>query len=132
MIEEFTIIVVSGTRRARETTEFMQIIERVLDEYARAFLYHGGQRGIDKMAGGYALRRGWGCIPVIAEWKRYGDQAGPIRNGKMLRRAKRMAEERCAPIVLHAFPDELSTGTWNCVKQAKVLEIPWESHEVPL
>lgn len=61
---------------------------------------HGDQRGADRWAARVIARRlrattsmldqGVVVVPVAADWDRFGDPAGPIRNREMLARAYRM------------------------------------------
>lgn len=43
-----------------------------------------------------------------ADWKRLGRRAGPERNARMVAEGK--------PTEAHAFPTDLSRGTWDCVR----------------
>lgn len=77
-------------------------------------LAHGGARGVDKLCGDWAMSAG--LIPEVfeADWDRHGEEAGGIRNGEML--------ETFKPDALIVFPG--GTGTSNCTRQARKLEIP--------
>lgn len=68
-------------------------------------IIHGGARGADSMAGEWALMRGIPCTVFPADWKRYRNAAGPIRNKQMLDAGFDM---------LVAFPG--GTGTRNMVE----------------
>ncbi len=72
-------------------------------------LCHGGARGADILAGEW-----WTSLnindPVVfkANWKKYGNSAGPIRNRKMLKEFD--------PKVVVGFPDPKSKGTYDMLK----------------
>lgn len=68
--------------------------------------------GADRWAHEWALSRGVTVTPMPADWERYGNAAGPIRNGLMV---VRMLELRGELVV--AFPG--GRGTKNAVKQAR-------------
>lgn len=82
---------------------------------------HGGARGADTRAE-MAWRRAkpWPRETEVyavnpAAWKRFGDAAGPMRNGRMLEVEK--------PDIVLAYPNPPqatteSRGTWDCVEQA--------------
>lgn len=76
-------------------------------------LIEGGARGADYMARKFAE---WQKIPVKtfeADWDRYGNAAGPIRNKQMLDEGK--------PDLVLAF--EGGRGTANMVEQAKAVGV---------
>jgi len=57
-----------------------------------------------------------------AKWRMYGDQAGPIRNARMLQRALAMqTQESWERIVCVVFPG--GTGTADCAARAEELDI---------
>lgn len=72
-----------------------------------------GKRGADQLARDWALTKPeivrWTCR---AEWTKYGDAAGPIRNGRMV---------LWRPDVVVSFPG--GTGTANMVMQARAANI---------
>lgn len=73
-------------------------------------LIHGGARGADAFAAGFA--KGLGSVQVIefqADWKRDGKAAGPLRNERMLRFGK--------PDLVLAFPG--GRGTADMVRRAR-------------
>lgn len=61
---------------------------------------------------------------VPAQWERFGNPAGPIRNQVMIDKV---------PDGVFAFPTPKSSGTWDCVARAWLRDIPvwvWD-HLVP-
>lgn len=106
------IIVCGG--RDYDNAEYMTT---VLDELHAATeitsVVHGDARGADRMAAMWAHRNGIEVIPYPADWTRYGDGAGHIRNAEMLQEN---------PQMVIAFPG--GGGTANMVKIAKKARIP--------
>lgn len=78
--------------------------------------------GADYFAEEWAKSEQIPYVGVPAEWNKYGDQAGMIRNKLMLNDWK--------PQAVIAFPG--GTGTSNCVREAKKLGIPvtWAAEKV--
>lgn len=81
----------------------------------------GGAKGADRHAQQWAHRQDpeeVELITVEAEWGKYGNAAGPIRNMKML--------DEHEPEFVLAFHNDLanSKGTKHCVEQAKKRGIP--------
>jgi hypothetical protein len=72
---------------------------------------HGDCEGADKMAGKIASTYGYSVTSKPADWKKFGDAAGPIRNKEML---------SLLPSVILIFHDNLkqSKGTANYLKLA--------------
>lgn len=75
-------------------------------------IIHGGAKGADTLAGEWAKNTGRECTEVVADWKRYGRAAGPIRNKAML---------DLNPDLVIAFHSDItkSKGTANMVDQAQ-------------
>ena len=72
-------------------------------------IIEGGARGADFMARCYAKYCGWELKEVKADWKKYGNAAGPLRNQQML------DEEE--PDVVIAFPG--GNGTRDMIDKAR-------------
>ena len=75
----------------------------------------GGARGADRMAQDVAYEMGYSVAIYQAEWDKYGRQAGPGRNQRMV--------DAGADLCL-AFPLAGSMGTWDCVRRARAAGIP--------
>ena len=103
------IVIVTGSRY---WTDRKAIYDR-LDFLRPGLVVHGGARGADAIADEWARKHGVPSHPERAEWKRYGPAAGPIRNGRMLRRFP-TAE-------VSAFPLPRGSGTQDCIAQARAL-----------
>lgn len=105
-----TIAVVGG-RDFTDRAYMKACLEIVLrDNAAITSAISGGCRGADKLGEAVIGELG---VPfsrhIEAEWGRYGNAAGPIRNGLVV--------EACD--VLAAFPCGLSKGTRDAIKKAK-------------
>lgn len=70
---------------------------------------HGGARGADVMAGTLAIEFLMNMEVYLADWKRHGRKAGPIRNTLMLREGK--------PDCVLAFPGR-GPGTRDMMDKA--------------
>lgn len=74
-----------------------------------SFLADGGARGADTLAHAWATCREIPTQRFFAEWDRYGNAAGPVRNAKMLAEVK--------PDLVVAFPG--GRGTADMVAKAR-------------
>lgn len=109
-------LVVTGTRRGSPLT--WPVLNAYRKLWGPPYLILGGdlngsrysQSGVDLQA--FEWGRANHCHGMIeyAFWDRFGDGAGPERNGRMVRRAGEGHH-------LLAIPDERSRGTWNCYRQ---------------
>lgn len=109
-------VLVCGSRHWRDK----KAIRMILEELPRdTVIIHGGAVGADRLAGEVAKELKFDKIIVFpAQWRKYGQAAGPIRNKRMLIEGK--------PDTVYAFhPNiEQSAGTRNMVEQAKKAGIP--------
>lgn len=95
----------------REFSDYPRV-ERILDWlYADQItcIIHGGARGADTLAGAYAKHSFIECEVYPAEWDKYGNSAGPVRNQQMLDEGK--------PDLVIAFPG--GAGTRNMIMLAR-------------
>lgn len=79
-------------------------------------IVQGGATGVDWAARFWARRYNVPCATHEAQWKEFGDRAGPLRNKEML--------EGHPDAMVYAFPGPNSKGTRNCIAQAKKLAMP--------
>ena len=95
----------------REYVDY-QRLWNMLDAFHRAYkigvLIHGGARGADTLAGGWAAARKIQTSVFYANWAKWGKTAGFVRNQTMLDEGK--------PDVVVAFPG--GTGTADMVRRA--------------
>lgn len=82
---------------------------REMDRLSPSLVIHGGASGADRLAGLWAESRGIPLCVFPANWKRFGNMAGPKRNAWML--------EHGLPNRVLAFPG--GRGTENMVSQAE-------------
>lgn len=97
-------IVVTGGRFYND----WESANKVLSLLNASLIVHGAATGADTMARVFAESHGIPHDPNPALWTEFGDNAGPIRNGKML--------DKHPGAIVVAFPGE--DGTRNCVAQA--------------
>jgi hypothetical protein len=102
-------LVVTG---GRDFADYDKVCE-ALGKFSAAVLAHGGARGADSLAGKYACSKGWGLRVFPADWKRYGNRAGLVRNQQMIDEFK--------PDVAVAFPG--GRGTADMVRRLKAANI---------
>jgi hypothetical protein len=74
----------------------------------------GEATGVDTFCRNWAEAAGVPVTPFKADWDRYGDAAGSIRNEEML--------DQFQPDVLLVFPG--GTGTQHCTRAARKRAIP--------
>lgn len=74
--------------------------------------------GVDLIAREFCLGNDIMQPPMVADWKRLGRQAGPERNGRMVKLACEMRSDGI-PVEAWAFPLLGSTGTTGCMKLLK-------------
>lgn len=91
----------------------------VEDDLARlpkhAVVVHGGQRGLDSIAGAAARARGLHVAPVLWRPDLYGKGAGPLRN---------QAIRQFLPTVGYAYPLGRSPGTHNMISLMRAAGAP--------
>ena len=107
-------VIVCGGRRYGERHPELALIHRVIASiHDGATVVHGAARGADVRAGEAALRRGLWVEAHPADWFRYGNAAGPIRNQEMINAG--------ADVVI-AFPG--GRGTADLCRRAEAAGIP--------
>jgi hypothetical protein len=85
-----------------------------------AYAYDGVLWGADWIAHRYAEEHHWGIEPHPADWGKYGNRAGPLRNGEMVQRGADM----CL-----GFPCGESKGTRGTLRMAVAARIPIRTYE---
>ena len=98
-------ILVCGGRDFYNYKALCEALARYADD---TILVHGDAKGADRLAGMYAMERGWQVKVYPADWNQHGKAAGPIRNRLML------SEEH--PELIVAFPG--GRGTANMIEQS--------------
>lgn len=79
------VILVCGGRDYSDYGQVEYVLEEVCGWSINApRIVQGGARGADSLARRWAKENGVTCDTVPAEWDKYGQAAGPLRNQKML------------------------------------------------
>lgn len=113
-------VIFCGSRRWTNSQLVQDIMQR---DFTGFVIIEGGASGADTHAGRAASVLGMRHRVVHAEWDKYGNAAGSIRNRKMLEIG--MNEFELIQIV--AFSNNLaeSRGTANMLKQAEERGVPY-------
>jgi len=73
---------------SRDYSNFMSVRNYIYTLSLDTVIITGGCRGADKLAENIAKNRGMEVKVYIANWKKYGKGAGPIRNLQMIKEGK--------------------------------------------
>ncbi len=114
--EETRRICVTGGREFKDESFIWENLDRLYSEQEIYEIGFGCARGVDLFAWRWAKERGIRWKRYVADWGRLLRAAGAIRNGVMLK--------DFLPDLLIVFPG--GTGTTNCARQARKLQIPRE------
>ncbi len=111
-------ILVCGDRRWKDRDLIKVVLESLREEYSQIRIIHGNCEGADKIAGKIGKELGYQVRKFRADWDRYGDAAGPIRNREMITSQK-------ISLVL-AFHGDISKsrGTKNMINQSLKAKLP--------
>lgn len=115
-----TRVLVCGGRDYGDKARLFVVLDDAIKTHGLTSIIHGAARGADLLAEEWARSRQVPYLGVPARWNEEGTAAGPLRNQRMIARAK--------PEVCIAFPG--GSGTLNCVHQAEdagimVVKIDW-------
>lgn len=93
-------------------------VARTLRPFAQPgrVLVHGKAPGLDMLCRDVWTELGLPALGIPAEWDKYGNRAGPIRNQAMV--------DLGGYVACVAFPGPGSVGTWDCVRRAVAADIP--------
>lgn len=111
MREDFRVII-AGTRTFDDYEFLCYHCDYFLSEMRkkrRIVIVSGRANGADQMGERYARERGYSLRTYPANWERYGNRAGPIRNELMAQNAD----------ALIAYWDGRSPGTKNMIDMAR-------------
>lgn len=110
-------VLVCGGRDYNDVKKVFHVLDQIhADGENISVIIEGEARGADVAAAAWACSRGVPIAPYPAQWGRYGNGAGPIRNRQMLIEGK--------PDLVVAFPGR--EGTANMVAQARKAGVPVE------
>lgn len=110
-------VIVCGSRK---WTDAASIADRLVDLPKDTLVIHGNYNGVDKLAAALALGLELKVVAYPADWKRYGNYAGPKRNESMLK------ENPDLVIAFHNNLRRKSKGTKDMVLLALDNGIPVE------
>lgn len=102
-------VLVCGGRSYADREFVFEMLDKLHAEHSFSALIHGGAHGADGYAGEWAVERKVVCRVYPANWTKYGNMAGPLRNKQML--------ETEQPQMVVAFPG--GPGTQDMVRRAK-------------
>jgi glutaredoxin 3 len=107
-------VLVCGGRDYEDREHVFSVLDRLHARQPITLIIAGGARGADSFAKAWALTRGVLTSIKPADWARYGNRAGPVRNAEMLRDDK--------PHLVVAFPG--GAGTRDSVAY-RPFHYPW-------
>jgi hypothetical protein len=102
-------ILVCGGRQYTDAVRLVQVLDALHKKTPVAVVIHGDAYGADRLADLWASVNDVPVQPYPADWDRYGNAAGPIRNRQMLVDGR--------PDLVVAFPGK--HGTDHMVSIAK-------------
>lgn len=112
-------VVITGSRHGFPRNKIKARLSQLPKD---AVIIEGGADGVDKIARSVAEELGLDLIEIPANWKRYGNSAGPIRNRRMI---DLLSPEDGLVIAFHENIAQ-SRGTADCLKEANRRAIPTE------
>ena len=111
--DEFRLVV-AGSRGFDSYERLSAELDKYLKGRSNVTIISGTARGADRLGEKYAQEHGYKIEQVPAQWAKYHQGAGPIRNKQMV---------KTADAVL-VFWDNESTGTKNIIECARAENIP--------
>ena len=104
-------VIIAG---GRDVTNYELLLEAIAEsEYHISEVICGGASGADALGERWARENGVPVEKWDADWKKYGNAAGPIRNRQMAKRGH----------ALIALWDGKSRGTKNMIEEATKLNL---------
>ena len=116
-------VLVTGSRTWPRPARVSMVLDELRQIHPRLIVVHGFcRRGVDQMADEWALRNTAGPERWPADWARYGNRAGMVRNAMMVRAGADLClafidwcrSDDCNRVGLHG-----SHGASNCARQAE-------------
>lgn len=113
-----TRVIIAGSRNFDDYLKMLKTLDELgihlINSIDPIEIISGHAPGADRLGERFAQSWGYPLRIFIADWAKYGNAAGPIRNERM---AKYAAEADRS--ILIAFPIGESPGTRNMIKLAK-------------
>lgn len=113
--EDFRLVV-AGSRDFADYDLLRREVDKLLSGRTNVTIVSGTARGADRLGEQYAAEHGMKIERFPAEWAKYHQGAGPVRNEKMVKSAD-------AVIV---FWDRESSGTKNIIECARKENVPYK------
>ena len=113
-------VVVAGSRNFGDYERLSAELDKFLVGKKNVVIVSGTARGADRMGEQYAAEHGYKIDQFPAEWGKYHQGAGPIRNMQMVKTADAVV----------AFWDNQSSGTRNIIDCARQESIPYKVFNV--
>ena len=113
-------VVVAGSRNFGDYERLSAELDKFLVGKKNVVIVSGTARGADRMGEQYAAEHGYKIDQFPAEWGKYHQGAGPIRNLQMVKTADAVV----------AFWDNESSGTRNIIDCARQEHIPYKVFNV--
>lgn len=109
-------VIVAGSRNFWDVRYVFNVLDNTNFDITE--LVHGGCRGVDIMADTWAKTKKIKRKEFPADWKKYGNHAGPIRNGKMAMYADKLI----------LIWNGISRGSADMKRQAQLRNLEIEEH----
>lgn len=106
-------VIIAGTRTFKDAGRLRQVLDPALERWGKLNLMvvSGGAKGADALGEAWARGHGITVMRFPANWDRYGNAAGPIRNALMAWWS--------TALVAFLVAREASRGTRNMIKTAQ-------------
>jgi hypothetical protein len=101
-------VIIAGGRDFNDYKLLCKVCDHMLQNQTEIEIVSGKAKGADALGERYAKERGYPIKPFPANWKKFGNMAGPIRNEQMAVYGD----------ALIAFWDGESSGTRNMISCA--------------
>ena len=102
-------VIIAGGRFYNDYKRLKKVCDSILSTQTEVIIVSGKARGADKLGEKYAKEKGYHIEPFPANWDKFGNSAGYIRNAEMAKYAD----------ALIAFWDGESRGTKSMIDLAK-------------
>jgi YspA, cpYpsA-related SLOG family len=117
-------ILVCGGRDYSDRPAVFRVLDRLHKKHTITAIIQGGTTGADRWAIDWASSGGVVIVWFIADWKRLGDAAGPIRNQRQIDEGK--------PDAVVAFPGNEGIADTLCRAEAAGIPVGIQSRNSPM
>ena len=115
-------VIIAGSRRYEDYEKLKEVVGNIVNPlllHGQVELVSGGATGADRLSERFAREYNYPIKVFPADWNKYGNSVGPIRNKEMAVYAK---EADLGMLI--AFPLGESRGTRNMIQTAKNMTMP--------